>query len=103
VGVKEIKQVRTRVEEILKELPQARESDTLLYFEFHEKEIKNLIGGGNYYLLRHFLNSHGTAKYESISRSRRKIQEEGLYLPLNHDERKLEAERMREAVRNDEL
>ena len=75
-----LKTVKDRVEYILENYPESRNDDFylwLLYIRLFERQLSNYIKFIPYKLLKN------AVKFETISRVRRKIQEEGRYLPTD--------------------
>jgi hypothetical protein len=86
-----------RVKYILKEHPETRDSDKLLWLAylcvFHD--LKKALGMEKYLILKSLIMSEDTATMESVRRMRQKIQEEGHYRGEKYLERHAEAEDVR--------
>lgn len=93
--------VKDRVAKLMEEYPELRDNDTLLFLAYMVKYhyLREVIGPGAYNDLKRILLNDSTPKFESISRARRKIQEEGIMQGLFRFERKVEAENVKAVIR----
>jgi hypothetical protein len=74
----QVKSNRDKVKTILEKYPETRNSDKLLWLAYmcFYKELKFIIGEENYVKFRALLLQESTPTFESLTRARRKIQEE---------------------------
>lgn len=91
------KKMQDLVEIILKEEPQTRDDDMLLYYLYCTKY--GFLTGNNFYKIfedKDFRNGLGISVFETISRCRRKVQEENENLKASS---KIEYERLKQEKR----
>jgi len=76
--VKDLKTVEGRVHLILQKYPETRDNDRILFLAYHSlyNGLKDVIKTGDYQKFREWILSPDTPIFESLSRSRRRIQEE---------------------------
>jgi hypothetical protein len=91
-----LKSIKKRVSYLLKNYPETRDSDKLLYLKYlnmfcHMDRNINDLGYNGYE--RIFL-AKSTPSFESISRVRRKFQEAGLYIGKSRDQRMEESKKV---------
>jgi hypothetical protein len=95
-----LKTVKDKVGEILKDQPETRDSDKLLWLaymnEFHN--MREVVGEKAYLFLENLILSESTPTMESIRRVRQKYQESGLYVGKHRDDRIKEAESVEDWV-----
>ena len=98
-----LKDVKTKVEELLTTNPRTRESDNLLVatFYFHEMGGKDVLNNVSAFDFLKKMSSGGLTSFESISRARRKIQEQNPHLRgSNYIEKQNLSEEVRENIKN---
>ena len=93
MSAKQIKKVSPNVEQILKHIPAARDSDMILWLAYcaNHHDLINVLGHEAFNKLKNFVRNNQNANVESVGRVRRKLQEQGLYLGQKHLARKDEA------------
>lgn len=96
-----IETTRDKVSSLLCQYEQLRDDDQLLYLAFLNKYLKlrENIGIDAYNKLKEILTSTDTPKFESVTRARRLIQEQGLYQGTKRDLRIDEQQDVINAVR----
>jgi len=98
-----LKDVKSKVEELLKNNPNTRDSDNLLVatYYFYEEGGKEALQNKTAYEFLKNMSSGKLTSFESISRARRKIQEQNPYLRgKNYKERQEMSEEVRENIKN---
>jgi hypothetical protein len=72
---------KSKVETLLSNYPQLRDSDKLLWLAYLNKfhNLNQIIGQASYELLKSLLMNENTPTMESVRRVRQKLQEEGKY------------------------
>lgn len=102
-SLREIKEVKNKVEYLLKDYPHTRDDDNKLIANIWFNEIKDI----NNMSAKEFLKQFSEGKFtstESIGRARRKLQEENISLRgEKYKARMAEEEKIRVAVINNEL
>ena len=93
--------VRDKVEQLLFEFDVLRDNDMLLWLAYLNRyhKLRELIGEANYQVLKNIILDSETPKFESIRRSRQKIQEAGVYQGKFRDERLGEQENVKDIIR----
>ena len=93
-----IKYASSKVQILLAKFPQLRDSDKLLWLAYlcHYHNLRNEIGLENYEKLKTIVMNEKTPTMESITRARRKIQENGLYQGNKRQERLEEEQNTRD-------
>jgi len=96
----DIKNVSNKVEYLLEKYPETRSCDKLLWLGFMTifNNLKNEINSNNnsYSILRKIILNKNTPSFESLSRARRKIQENNnLLIGNNIKERQIECENVK--------
>jgi hypothetical protein len=76
--VKDLKTVEGKVHQILQKYPATRDSDKLLWLAYNSlyNNLKSVIKSGEYDQFKQWILSPDTPIFESLSRARRKIQEQ---------------------------
>jgi hypothetical protein len=98
-----LKDVKSIVEELLIRNPKTRDSDNLLVatYYFYEEGGKEALQNKSAYDFLKNMSSGNLTSFESISRARRKIQEQNpLLRGSNYKERKEMSENVRENIKN---
>lgn len=92
---------RDKVSSILDRYPVTRDSDKLLFLAYlcENHSLKTKIGFLAYEELKKVIMDDKTPTMESISRARRKLQENGQHVGLNRESRMTESEVVREMMR----
>lgn len=100
--LKDIKKIKDKVGFILKEYPQTRDCDKLLWLAylsmFHD--LKNVLGENNYSNFKNLILSKKTPSTESIRRVRQKYQEKGEYVGNGRPGRKAESENVKSYMKS---
>lgn len=88
-----LRTIKDDIADILKNKPETRDSDKLLFIEYLNKnyDLVQVIGGIPFSKLKALLMDERTPSIESLTRMRRKFQENGMYLGKNRNERMKEA------------
>jgi len=96
-----MKKAKHRVEKILSDYPETRDSDKLLWLAYLViyHDLKNVIGEYAYRDFRTLLMEKETVTMESIRRMRQKFQESGKYIGNKRKFKLDEAEIVRESIR----
>lgn len=95
-----LKTTKEKVTELLSEYPELRDSDKLLWLAYMNKhhQLRDKIGA-NYLDFRKILLSEDVPTMESITRARRKIQEEGQFVGSLRSNRLLEEKETRKMIK----
>lgn len=102
-SLKEIKEVKNKVEFLLKEYPHTRDDDNKLIANIWFNEINEIDNMSAKEFLKQFSEGKFTST-ESIGRARRKLQEQNISLRgIKYKSRMEEEEKIRIAVINNEL
>lgn len=98
---KDIIKVNEKVESILSRYAETRDSDKKLWLAYNViyNDLKNVLGEANYYKFRKWLLQEKTPVFESLSRCRRKIQENRPELEGNKSRRLEEEKEIRDMMR----
>lgn len=100
---KELCNVKETVEFLLTSYEELRDNDTLLFLAYLnlKHDLRYRIGKDNYETMKKILLHEDTPKFESISRRRRKLQEEVVELRgLHYDDRQSEQHAVIQAIKN---
>lgn len=96
--INDLKKAKDKVEVLLNKYPPTRDCDKKLWlaylFEYHN--LQGLIGKDNYIKLRNLILNSDTVTMESVTRCRRKFQEQGLYVGTKRNEKLKEQEFVRD-------
>lgn len=96
-----LKHTKEKVEFLLSEYPQLRDSDKLLWLAFLSKfhDLKNTLGDEAYGKLKQIIMDKKTPTMESVRRVRQKIQEQGLFIGAKRKYRMAESEDVKETLK----
>jgi hypothetical protein len=103
MNFKNLKDVKSIVEELLIKNPKTRDSDNLLVatYYFYEEGGKDFLQNQTAYDFLKKMSDGKLTSFESISRARRKIQEQNpLLRGNNYKERKENSDDIREKIKN---
>jgi len=96
--VKDLLKISGKVEQILLEVPATRDCDKKLFLHYiaRNTSIKFILGEDGWKKFCLYFMRNEIPKLESITRVRRKFQEQGLYVGKKRMERMIEAEAVKE-------
>lgn len=99
--IKKLKDAKVKVEELLAKYPTTRDCDKTLYLAYllTSHDVKRKINDGGYDAFKEIFMNKDTTTMDSITRARRKIQEEGRWIGIKRKYRKMEEEIVREHIR----
>lgn len=93
-------QVQDRIKFLLERYPEVRDNDKLLWLAYncHFTHLKEVVATGEYKNFRDWMLKEDVPVFESLSRARRKVQEENSELAGDKQKRLKEEKKVRRAM-----